>query len=116
MAVRRGGLREAARIKRVHVGYESTTGWAKYDIESLAYSSAAIIIGKPLSSSSSLAASGETIITEHKVRVERVLFGDLRRMAPLPLRVGDRTTEILPTANFFITKVCVGKVPVTTFS
>ena len=75
MAVRRGGLREGARLKRVYVSYQRTTGWGKYFIETLASTSAVIIVGKPLSSSSSLTASGENIITEHKIRVERVLKG-----------------------------------------
>ena len=79
MAIRRGGLREAARLTGTYVGSERTTGWAKYDIESLTSSSATIVIGTPLSSSSSLAASGERINTDYNVRIERVLKGKLKK-------------------------------------
>lgn len=79
MAIRRGGLREAARLTGTYVGSERTTGWAKYEIESLTSSSAAIVIGTPLSSASSLAASGERINTDYNVRIERVLKGKLEK-------------------------------------
>ena len=79
MAIRRGGLREAARLKGNYIGSERTTGWAKYTIESLTSSSAAIVIGIPLSSSSSLAASGERINTDYNVKIQRVLKGKLEK-------------------------------------
>jgi hypothetical protein len=77
-AVRKGGLREAARLKRHYVAIERTTGWGKYDLEALASDSAVIIIGTPLSTSSNLAGSGDRIITEYKIRIDQVFKGELK--------------------------------------
>jgi hypothetical protein len=76
-AVRKGGLREGARIKKRFVSSESTTGWAKYDLESLTSHSALVIMGTPLSSSSSLTTNGERITTEYMMRVNRIFKGQL---------------------------------------
>jgi len=86
-AVRNGGLREAAKLKRVYVSSERTSGWAKYDLENLTSTSIAIIIGTPLRSSSRLSASGDRVITEHEIRVERVLKGNLKTAEPVSLVV-----------------------------
>lgn len=86
-AVRTGGLREAAKLKRVYVSTERTSGWAKYDLEGLTSASSAIVIGTPLSMSSRLSASGDRVITEHEVKIERVLKGDLKASAPISLVV-----------------------------
>ncbi len=75
VAVRRSGLREAARLKRHYKSTERTTGWMKYDLESLTSASSVIIIGTPLVSSSNLAGSGDRIITEFKIRIDRALKG-----------------------------------------
>ena len=77
-AVRKGGLKEGARIKKRFVSSERTTGWAKYDLESLTSHSAAVIMGTPLNSSSSLTANGERITTEYKVKVSRIFKGQLQ--------------------------------------
>jgi len=77
-AVRKGGLREGARIKKRFVSSESTTGWAKYDLESLASHSSVVIMGTPQDGSSSLTANGERIITEYKVKVSRIFKGQLQ--------------------------------------
>ena len=87
MAIRNGGLREAAKLKGVYVSSERTSGWAKYDLENLTTASIVIIIGTPLSSSSRLAASGDRIITEHEIRIERVLKGNLKAPEPVSLIV-----------------------------
>lgn len=76
-AVRKGGLREGARIKKRFVSTESTTGWAKYDLESLTSNSAAVVMGTPLNSSSSLTANGERITTEYQIKVSRIFKGQL---------------------------------------
>ena len=76
-AIRKGGLREGARIKKRFVSSESTTGWAKYDLESLTSHSAAVIMGTPLDSSSNLTKNGERIITEYKMKVNRIFKGQL---------------------------------------
>src|SRR5215217_137293 len=77
-AVRKGGLREGARIKKRFVSSESTTGWAKYDLESLTSHSSVVIMGTPLDSASSLTANGERITTEYKVNVSRIFKGQLQ--------------------------------------
>lgn len=77
-AVRKGGLREGARIKKRYVSSESTTGWAKYDLETLTSHSAAVIMGTPLDSSSSLTTNGERIITEYKIKVNRIFKGQVQ--------------------------------------
>ena len=74
-AVRKGGLREGARIKKRFVSSESTTGWAKYDLESLTSHSSVVVMGTLLDGSSNLTANGERIITEYKVKVSRIFKG-----------------------------------------
>jgi hypothetical protein len=86
-AVRNGGLREAAKLKRVYVSSERTSGWAKYDLEGLTSASSAIIIGTPLSSSSRLSASGDRVITEHEIKIERVVKGNLKPSESISLVV-----------------------------
>lgn len=86
-AVRNGGLREAAKLKRVYVVSERTSGWAKYDLEGLTSASSAIIIARPLTTSSRLSASGDRVITEHEVKIERVLKGNLKESASINLVV-----------------------------
>lgn len=76
-AIRKGGLREGARIKGHYVATDLVNGWLMYDLESLANSSVAIIIGTPSSASSRLTASGDGIITEYKISVDQVFKGNL---------------------------------------
>lgn len=75
-AIRRGGLREAAKIKRHYEGIQPTSGWIKYDLEALTENSSMILVGTPLNSSSNLTGSGEQIVTEYKVRVDEPLKGN----------------------------------------
>jgi hypothetical protein len=77
-AVRKGGLREGARIKKRFVSSESTTGWAKYDLESLTSHSSVVIMGTPQDGSSNLTANGERIVTEYRVKVSRTFKGQLQ--------------------------------------
>jgi len=77
-AVRKGGLREGARIKKRFVSSESTTGWAKYDLESLTSHSSAVIMGTPLNSSSNLTTNGERIVTEYQIKASRIFKGELQ--------------------------------------
>ena len=85
--VRKGGLREGARIKKRFVSSESTTGWAKYDLESLTSHSSVVIMGTPQDGSTSLTANGERIITEYKVKVSRIFKGQLQENALIRLIV-----------------------------
>jgi hypothetical protein len=78
-AVRRGGLREAAKLKRHYVSTQRTTGWAKYDLEALTQTSSDIIVGSPRFASSALTASGEGIVSEYDVTIDQTLKGNLNR-------------------------------------
>lgn len=74
-AVRRGGLREAARIKGHYVSTERTTGWMKYELESLTQNSSDVIIGTPMVGSCNLLGSGDGIVTAYSVRIDQTLKG-----------------------------------------
>ncbi len=75
-AIRRGGLREAAKIAGHYKGTIRTSGWGRYDLDGITSNSSNIIIGLPSSVSSAIAgSSGQTIETHYKVKVERVLKG-----------------------------------------
>ena len=76
--IRRGGLREAARLKKHYVSSERTTGWAKYDLEALTQTSSQIIVGTPRFSSSTLTTSGESIVSEYEVTIQRTLKGNFQ--------------------------------------
>ena len=94
-AVRRGGLREAARIKGHYVSIQRTTGWMKYDVESLTQNSSDVIIGTPMVSSSNLVGSGDGIVTEYKIRIDETLKGQLnaKRLVSLEVPGGKVTFE-----------------------
>jgi hypothetical protein len=77
-AVRKGGLREAARLKRKYVSSTLSSGWTKFDLEALGENSTTIIVGTPLLSASRLSESGEHIFTDHSVRVEQTLKGSVK--------------------------------------
>lgn len=75
-AIRRGGYREAARIKRHYVGtVDPYWDWASFDLETLTKSSAAVVIGVPESSKGQLDPSGEMIVTQFDVRVKETIKG-----------------------------------------
>ena len=86
-AVRKGGLREAARIKGHYVSTERTTGWMKYDLESLTQNSPDVIIGTPIVSSSNLVGSGDRIVTEYSIRIDQTLKGKLNEKRLVTLEV-----------------------------
>jgi hypothetical protein len=76
-AIRKGGLREAARIKKHYVNTESASHWIKYDLESLTKNSGNIIVGTPIYHASQLSSNGEQITTEYQIKVEQSLKGKL---------------------------------------
>jgi hypothetical protein len=76
-AVRRGGLREAARIKGHYLGSVRASGWGKYDVDSLTKNSIAVIVGVPLTSTSHLSNNNELITTQYQVKIREVLKGDV---------------------------------------
>jgi len=78
-ALRRGGLREAARIKGHYVTTKRTSWDAIFsDLESLTSHSKSVIVGMPLQSSSRLSPGGDTILTDYKMNVLDALKGKIR--------------------------------------
>lgn len=77
-AIRRGGLREAARIRGHYVGIRTTSYSLKYDLESLAAHSGSIIIGNPIDSTAHLSADGQLITTWYRIQIVQALKGKLQ--------------------------------------
>jgi len=75
-AVRRGGLREAARLKRHYVASMRASSWLKYDVESLVKNSAAVITGTPGSGISRLSSDGKLIFTDYEIKLDQVIKAD----------------------------------------
>jgi len=80
-AIRRGGYREAARIKGHYVGtFDPHWDWVQLDIESLAKNSEAIVVGTPSKNlGGHLAAGGQSIATDFEMTVQEVIKGDIRQ-------------------------------------
>jgi hypothetical protein len=77
-AIRRGGYREAAKIKGHYVGtMDPNWDWASFDLETLTKNSAAVVIGVPESSKGQLNSNGEMIMTQFEVRVKETIKGTL---------------------------------------
>jgi len=75
-AIRRGGYKEAARIKGHYVGtVDPYWDWASFDLETLTKSSAAVVIGIPEKSKGQLNSNGEMIVTQFDVRVKETIKG-----------------------------------------
>lgn len=77
-AIRRGGLREAARIRGHYVGISATSYFLKDDLESLAAHSGNIIIISPIDNTTHLSANGQLITTWHRVKILQTLKGKLQ--------------------------------------
>ena len=77
-AIRRGGLREAARIRGHYVGSMRASHFLKYDVESLASHSGNIIIGSPIDNTTHLTSDGQMIMTWHRVTILQTLKGKLQ--------------------------------------
>jgi hypothetical protein len=78
LALRKGGLREAAKLKGHYVGIERTSDWGKYSLNSLTQASSYIVVGSPILSSAKVVGTDkDRIVTEHLVRVDQLLKGKL---------------------------------------
>jgi hypothetical protein len=78
-AIRRGGLREAARIRGHYVANTTTSTWGKYDLESLTAHSGDIVVGKPIDNTSShLSSDGQTITTWYRIKIVQTMKGKLQ--------------------------------------
>ena len=77
-ALRRGGVREAARIKKHYVAnFNPHWDWSSFDIEALTKHSAAVVVGTPTQGESQLSADGQLITTNYEVAVQEVIKGNI---------------------------------------
>jgi len=77
-AIRRGGLKEAAKLKRHYIATEDPNwDWANFNLEQLTKTSVAVIVGVPQTSVVQLSPTGDKITTNYKVEVENVIKGHL---------------------------------------
>jgi hypothetical protein len=78
-AIRKGGLREVARIRGQYIGFWKTSHFGKYDLESLAAHSGNIIIGSPIDNTIHLSADGLLITTWYRIKILQTFKGGLHQ-------------------------------------
>ena len=79
-AIRRGGFREAARLKGRYVArMDPTWDWSNFDLESLTARSAAVLIGEATDSSPQLSRDGDVLSTEYQIAVSEPIKGSFRQ-------------------------------------
>jgi hypothetical protein len=78
-ALRRGGLREAARIKGHYVGdFDPHWDFGRFDIEALTKNSAIVVMGVPSKTiESRLTAHDQLIVTDYEVKVQEAFKGSV---------------------------------------
>lgn len=109
-ALRRGGIREAARIKGKYVSTKRTSWDVVFaDIEALTSHSRSVILAMPTESSSRVSPAGDTILTDFKVNVLDVLKGKVQPGGSLVVttiggfvRFEDGTSAEVKTPDFHI--------------
>lgn len=75
-AIRRGGLREAAKLRGSYVEtYDPYYDYNRFGIEKLAEGSAAIVVGVPIRNRCRLTPNGRLITTDYEVKVKEVFKG-----------------------------------------
>lgn len=76
-ALRRGGLREAAKLKGHYVqDFDPHWDFGRFDIETLTKNSAIVVVGLPTKKvGSHLTRSGQSIVTEYEVLVKETMKG-----------------------------------------
>lgn len=78
-AIRRGGLREAARIKGHYVGTQDPNwDWSNFTLEALTKNSVGVVVGSPEHATPKLSSSGDSIDTHFVVRITDVIKGEPR--------------------------------------
>lgn len=83
LAVRRGGLREAARLKHEYVSTMNTAWRFKFSLEGLTKNSSDVVIGVPVSHATQLNEKGNLVTTEYRIQIEQTLKGDLKGDEPI---------------------------------
>lgn len=108
-ALRRGGLREAAKLKGHYVGdFDAHWDFSRLDIELLTKNSVAVIVGTTTKKlGSRLTSGGELIFTDYEVAVQERIKGEIatgaRITVSLPggrVEFEDGTSAELTTLNF----------------
>lgn len=79
-ALRRGGLREAAKLKGHYVAeYNPHPDWGNFDVENLTKNSAAVIVGRFTKKLDARLPDSKVIFTDYEVAVEELVKGDLKQ-------------------------------------
>lgn len=108
-ALRRGGIREAARIKGHYVGeFDPHWDFGRFDIETLTKNSAVVIAGIPAKKMGTrLSSSGQTILTDYEIKVGEVFKGPVSARDSITVSLpggfidfGDGTTAEVKTPEF----------------
>lgn len=107
-AIRRGGIREATKIKKDYVGvYDPHLDWGLFNIEKLTKNSEAVIVGVPAKNRCKLSTDGQIITTDYDVFVQEVLKGNIQQGSTIKVslpggkvKFEDGTTAEIETPNF----------------
>lgn len=79
-ALKRGGLREAAKLKGIYVAeYNPHWDWGQFDVESLTKNSAAVIVGRFTKKLDARLPDSKVIFTDYEVAVEELVKGDIKQ-------------------------------------
>ena len=79
-AIRRGGLREAARRKgRFVMQVDPTWDWANFDLEALTKNSTDVVVGEAGASKAQLNRDGDVLTTQYEIRVLEPIKGNFRQ-------------------------------------
>lgn len=107
-ALRRGGLKAAAKLKGNYVSYRDPhPDWLSFDLEKLTKYSEAVIIGVPVQNRCQLTEDGRQIITVYDVVVQEVLKGNILQGSTIKVALlggkvmfPDKTTAEMKTPGF----------------
>src|SRR5258705_639606 len=79
-ALRRGGLREAAKLKGNYIAeYDPHWDWGQFSIESLTKNSAAVVVGRFTKKLDARLLEGRVIFTDYEVSVEELVKGNINQ-------------------------------------
>jgi hypothetical protein len=83
-ALRRGGLREAAKLKGVYVAeYNPHWDWSRFNLEALTKNSVAVIVGRFTRQLDARLPDRKVIFTDYEVAVEELVKGDIKQGQPI---------------------------------
>lgn len=108
-ALRRGGLREAAKLKGHYVqDFDPHWDFGRFDIERLTKNSTIVVVGMPTQKvGSRLTPNGQSIVTEYEVVVEESIKGSISQGSTINVLLpggrvefGDGTSAELRTPTF----------------